>query len=224
MPRIQDIIIAAGLAANRPAPGTAGRLYYSTDSQVLERDTSTGWETYSGGGGGVWELISETVLGAPAASVTFAAIPGTYRSLMIHTQGRSDRAAESDSLIVRFNADAGNNYDWMQHYASTGAHIVQAFRAQSKIQSVDISAANGRANNWTTGWALIIGYALADREKWLISPTAAVFGDVSADTDLIMRQLTGRWRNTAAITSILLLPNVGPNFVTGSRFTLYGIT
>lgn len=35
--------IQAGLDANKPAPGTAGRLYVATDTQVIYRDTGTLW-------------------------------------------------------------------------------------------------------------------------------------------------------------------------------------
>ena len=37
-------LLSQGLAAARPAAGIAGRLYYSTDTQVLERDTGVAWE------------------------------------------------------------------------------------------------------------------------------------------------------------------------------------
>ena len=36
-------VIMAGTAAARPAAGTAGRLYYSTDTLILERDTAAAW-------------------------------------------------------------------------------------------------------------------------------------------------------------------------------------
>ncbi|MBA7506480.1 hypothetical protein ES706_05171 [subsurface metagenome] len=36
-------LIAAGLAANRPAPGVVDRFYFSTDTLVLERDTGIAW-------------------------------------------------------------------------------------------------------------------------------------------------------------------------------------
>ena len=36
-------VIMAGTAAARPAAGTAGRLYFSTDTLVLERDTGAAW-------------------------------------------------------------------------------------------------------------------------------------------------------------------------------------
>lgn len=35
--------IQAGLDAAKPAPGTAGRLYVATDTQVIYRDTGTAW-------------------------------------------------------------------------------------------------------------------------------------------------------------------------------------
>ena len=36
-------LLPAGLAAARPAAGIAGRMYFSTDTLVLERDTGAGW-------------------------------------------------------------------------------------------------------------------------------------------------------------------------------------
>lgn len=34
-----------GLAANRPAAGFLGRIYVSSDTKVVERDTGAAWET-----------------------------------------------------------------------------------------------------------------------------------------------------------------------------------
>ncbi|MGB9813541.1 MAG: hypothetical protein ACPLRZ_07580 [Thermovenabulum sp.] len=36
--------IQAGLDANKPDPGTAGRLYVATDTQIIYRDTGTAWQ------------------------------------------------------------------------------------------------------------------------------------------------------------------------------------
>jgi len=43
-------VIMIGTAAARPAAGTAGRLYFSTDTSVLERDSGAAWATYSPAG------------------------------------------------------------------------------------------------------------------------------------------------------------------------------
>lgn len=42
-------LLAAGPAASRPAPGVAGRFYFSTDTLVLERDNGTGWDEMARG-------------------------------------------------------------------------------------------------------------------------------------------------------------------------------
>lgn len=44
-------IIGQGVAASRPAAGTEGRLYYSTDTDVLERDNGVSWDALTPGGG-----------------------------------------------------------------------------------------------------------------------------------------------------------------------------
>lgn len=43
-------IIGRGLAASRPAAGTEGRLYYSTDTAILERDNGSSWDSVEGTG------------------------------------------------------------------------------------------------------------------------------------------------------------------------------
>ena len=40
--------ISSGLAAARPAAGTAGRYYFSTDSKVWSRDNGSTWDDVSG--------------------------------------------------------------------------------------------------------------------------------------------------------------------------------
>lgn len=42
----------AGVAASRPAAGTAGRLYFATDTGALSYDNGTSWASVGGGGGG----------------------------------------------------------------------------------------------------------------------------------------------------------------------------
>jgi hypothetical protein len=41
-------MIGRGLISARPAPGIAGRLYYSTDANTLERDNGSAWQTVEG--------------------------------------------------------------------------------------------------------------------------------------------------------------------------------
>lgn len=167
-------------------------------------------------------LISEQILTSTAASVTFSGVVQTYRHLLLICQARTDRSAESDGLLLRFNADSGANYD-RQGFAANNTTLTGGVnRAATSIQVGSVEAANARASNFSPVEIKIFGYARTDAEKPLFSQSV-YFGDVSADTDLLMLWGGSRWRNTAAITSITLLPTVGPNFVSGSHFQLYGI-
>lgn len=61
-------VIMQGVAGSRPAAGTAGRLYYSTDTGVLERDTGAAWQSLGG------TLTASADLGADVSIPT----AGTY--------------------------------------------------------------------------------------------------------------------------------------------------
>jgi len=73
-----------GVAASRPAAaaGNAGYIYYSTDTQALERSTGSAWESIAAAGGAAWggitgtlssqsDLTAALALKAPIASPTF---------------------------------------------------------------------------------------------------------------------------------------------------------
>lgn len=49
-------IHAAGTAANRPAAGVAGRLYFSTDTGLLHRDSGAAWVRV--GNGNNWQMAA----------------------------------------------------------------------------------------------------------------------------------------------------------------------
>lgn len=167
-------------------------------------------------------LISETVLTGNAASIVFASLPQGYRNLVLMCQVRTSVAAETDVILLRFNGDTGSNYDAQAFSVNDGTLLGVAGRAATSIGLGRCEGANSRASNFSPTQAKIFGYSLTDREKWLQALSAS-FGDVSADADLREEYRTGRWRSTAAITSITLLPNTGPNFVSGSEFQLYGV-
>jgi len=167
-------------------------------------------------------FISETVLSASAASVTFSNIPQGFRNLLIFSRARSDTVAEQDILVPRFNGDSGANYDIQILTANNATLTGLAVRANTNGGGGRIEAAQSRGNNFSPVQTWIYDYSRAGVEKWNMS-FSANFGDVSADADLRWEVRVGRWRNTNVITSATLLPATGPNFVSGSRFQLYGI-
>lgn len=167
-------------------------------------------------------LIVETVLAASATGITFSSIPQGFRHLMIVAQVRTDAVAETDGLFLRLNGDTGGNYDWERLTANSATLTGLATRAATSIQFGLSEGASSLATNFSPTFGYIFGYTNTANSKWTISANA-VFGDVSADADLFLQLRAGRWRSAAAVTSVILGPSTGPNFVSGSRFQLYGI-
>lgn len=167
--------------------------------------------------------IAQTTLTGSVASVTFSSIPAIFRTLLMVCQARTDRVAEGDSLLLQFNGDAGNNYDYILAVITTGGITTSGVIATGGINIGNTEGANSRAANWSPFEIWMPGYALADREKWAECHNAGQFGNVSAITDLNMIPRRGRWRNTAAVSSITLLSSTASNFVSGCVFALYGV-
>ena len=80
---------------------------------------------------GDYELISTTVLGGTAASVTFSNLGDystTYKHLQIRAVARSNRAGiDRDLLYARLNGDTGNNYG--AHYLVGAGNAVLSGRS-----------------------------------------------------------------------------------------------
>lgn len=169
----------------------------------------------------------EARLTAPVATITLpttGTLPQNYRGLLICGQARSDEAAEGDGLRMRFNGDSGNNYDWVRIDAQDTVGVsVAGTRAAVSIYTALVEAANSRANTFTPFCITILGYALTDREKVAFIPSSGTFGNVSSDADLWLLSARGRWRSTAAITSITWFLTGGDDFVSGSHFIVYGM-
>ena len=177
-------------------------------------------------GSGGWELINETILAQAVASITFADIPQTYRSLILIAQARCSIASELEGLGWQVNADSGANYDYIILYSyggTTNTAYSAAYRAQTAAFIGCCEGDASRANNFTPAKVQWDGYALADREKWAVAHTA-VFGNVSTNNDMYQNFTTSRWRNTTAITDLTVLAWGANDFMIGSRFALYGVT
>lgn len=167
-------------------------------------------------------FIAETSLTSSIASVTFSNIPQGFRHLILITQMRSDQATENENLALRFNNDSSATYDLQSLIGNSATPSSGAARAGTSLLIGGGDGANARANSFAPSLSFIFGYSRSDIEKRTLSFTS-FFGDLSADADMFAIFRAGGWRNKNVVTSIVLFPNIGPNFVSGSRFQLYGI-
>lgn len=212
-----------GAAPETPDAGY-GRVYAKSDGLYFVGDNGTEiGPLASASGAGAMTLITDTVLGSPAASITFSSISGSYKHLLILGNIRTDRTgAYADGLVIQFNSDTGANYVQLraQHNVNTTAYSENLGTATPQLSFI-LPSADSPANSFGPVKITIPSYAVTNMHK---SALAESWGYQKAGTgSLFVSQGGIMWLNTAAITDIVFKPNTGTNFVAGSRLTLYGI-
>lgn len=155
--------------------------------------------------------IATQTLSSTASTITFSSIPGTYTDLRLVILGIS---GTSTNIALRFNSDTGSNY-------SRTRIIGDGSAATSTIAINDTEIDLNRENLSTTLPSLytvdIFSYAGSFNKTLL----ASVNEDRNGSGSVV--RTTGLWRNTSAITSILVTTLSGDTFGIGTTATLYGI-
>lgn len=166
------------------------------------------------------EVIARTLLGASAASISFASIPATYEHLRLVLNGRSDRVNELDTMNCTFNNDGGANYyDERFSFDSSGAAASETL-GDVRFSWARIAAANANANFPGEAELLIPCYARTVFQKMALSSFAYSFTNLTTDQNA--GEYMGRWASTAAINRVDIFGS-GGNFIAGTIATLYGI-
>jgi hypothetical protein len=152
--------------------------------------------------------IATNTLTSATASVTFSSIPSTYTDLMLITSTKY--ASTASHCLLQFNGDTSTNYSSTYIY---GDGTTAASGRQSNTFGCFIGRAND--NEFGVGVTHIQNYSNSTTYKTVISR-----GSLATSLTIAYVNL---WRNTNAITSLVISGNSGINFTTGSTFTLYGI-
>ena len=163
--------------------------------------------------------ISEVVLGTSQASITFSSIPQTYRALKIGFSGRSDCSTQLyDVALMRFNGDTAANYKYETVTIYAGTLSASQANTQTAINVATISSSTAPTSHKGDSIIDVLDYASTSWFKSLIStggnPNVSGIAFVSS---------YGQWVSTAAITSVTLFPQLGANFVAGTKAILYGL-
>jgi hypothetical protein len=163
------------------------------------------------------KLIESKTLATATASIEFTSIPQTFTDLVMVISARSSRATEiRDEVQIQFNGDTSSNYS-TRTLRGSGSAAISNTGGTTALTRLDVPASGATSNTFGNQSVYIPNY------------TSAVAK--SASTDSVMENnatesyqyiIAGLWNNTAAITSILLKPEVG-QFTTGSMVSLYGI-
>ena len=164
-------------------------------------------------------LISEVVTSGSQTSVTFSSIAATYRDLIVVSRGRGTTVANSTAVLLRFNGDTGSNYDYETiSGAGTTATVAEAL-AQTSIRFGNMAAASAGASIADVSEVVIGDYRGTTFQKSVVSRYGIKIG--TSTGNIGHSTLSGWWRSTAAITSVVVFPSAG-GFVNGSVVSLYG--
>lgn len=158
--------------------------------------------------GSTYSTIATTTLGSAQANVTFSSFSG-YTDLVLVFNGRCTSTG-GWNLFLQFNSDTGTNYSATSLYGDG----TSAFSARGSNNAA-VGGWFVDGTNPGTVIANIMNYSNTSTNKTVIGR--------GNNTGYGVDARVGLWRNTAAITSMLIYSN-GGNWLTGSTFTLYGIS
>lgn len=161
-----------------------------------------------------YTLIEAKTLSSTTASVTFSSIPSTYTDLVLNVSIRS--SSGTPWLNMRFNG-ATTNYSG-RRLEGNGSTAGSASNSTSGYMTLGImGGSSDTASTFSSHSIYVPNYASANYKS--LSTDGVTENNATAAYANLTANL---WSDTAAITSILLIPEVG-SFVQYSTFYLYGI-
>lgn len=170
--------------------------------------------------------IATTTLGSTASSYTFNSISGSYTDLVLIINARSDRNDQAnrptDLIKVTFNGSGASDYSDTVLGTNSGSSPFSYRETNQGFLAVGaIPGAQSNSGEYGTNIFQFQSYSNSTTYKTMLARGGNATSVGSGN--YYMGAMVGLWRQTQAITSITLAPYVGPNFVSGSTFTLYGI-
>lgn len=160
--------------------------------------------------------IADVTVASPQASIDFASIPQGYTDLLIAISARTNRSGNNDGAIMTFNGNTSNyseralegNGSAASSFAGTnaGVYYIQVPGVQSPVQT--FGNTNVYIPNYTgsTNKSIGVDYVTENNGTFALAGLTAAL-----------------WSNSAAITSIAFIPQIGTAFLDNSTFTLYGV-
>lgn len=161
------------------------------------------------------KIATVTVGAGGVTSIDFSSIPQTYTDLVLFTSCRTNRGSSTRDLIqLRPNSVTTN----LSTRSLTNDNGTMSSGTNTVITGGMATAGSSTANTFGNSYCYIPNYTGNTNKSF---STDATTEDNS--TNIYQTFEAGLWSNTAAITSISLVPNVGSTFNQHSTATLYGI-
>ena len=170
---------------------------------------------------GAYDLLETQVLTSSAASVTFTGLDSfsDYENLQIRAVARRDLATTGNyNVEIVLNNDTGNNYAY--HYLQGNGSSVTSSRGTSTddILILDwMPSGNETANAFGAAIIDILDFSSSSKNTTI----RALAGANTSNNEIGL--YSGLYNSTDAVTEVRLEIFGSSNFVTGSRFSLFGV-
>ncbi len=180
-------------------------------------------------------LIQTFNLTGNSSVVSFSDINANYTNLYLAANARTDGSTKIDFINITMNGDSTtSNYTSgfcsaaIENGQPVTANGYARFSSNPGIRVPGVHGAQSTANFYGAIEVDFINISNASNYKTAIARVAQIeFGANTCCQNAGHGHTgvsSGQWRSAAAISSISLRPAVGSNFVSGSTFSLYGIT
>jgi hypothetical protein len=174
--------------------------------------------------------IASTTLSGNATTVTFSSIPQTFTHLQVRAFGRTDRPTYNvGSYSMTVNGDTGSNYS--RHYlrsapASPSTGVESGGGASvTYIDLGQFAGSTATSGIFGAGITDILDYTNTNKYKTVRHIGGVDTNGAASSIAGFVQFASGAWLNTNTITSLTFYPIEGAsNFVSGTRFDLYGIS
>ena len=160
-------------------------------------------------------ITTVTVGSGGAAAISFSNIPQTYTDLVIKVSARG--TSTSTALGIYFNGIT-SGYSWRRLIGDGSAAFSDSSASYANIRALGTNSSSYTAFTFGNLECYISNYT-GNANKSVSIDGAPENNATAADG---MALVAGLWSNTAAITSVTLIPN-SDNFTQYSTATLYGI-
>ena len=165
------------------------------------------------------KLIESKTLGTAAASIEFTSIPQDGTDLVFLMSCRTSRSASGnpDGINIQFNT-VTTGYTTRVLYGLGSGSPASESRSDS-LMYYAFNPTDSTSNTFANTAIYIPNYAGATNKSYSMDA-------VTENNATLAGQTIGAafWSNTAAITSALIKPSNGVEFLTGSTISLYKIT
>jgi len=169
---------------------------------------------------GDFELIASTILTSSESSITFGNLnqwSSTYKHLQIRYLSRE--SSTGANTFMRLNNDSGNNYSEHQLYGDGSGIGSTATSSVNKPYIGSLASSSDPTGVFAAGVVDLLDPFSTSKNKTVRTFSGNSPG-ATASRYIFLRSFA--YYSTASLTSITVLAQ-SADFVTGSRFSLYGI-